>query len=341
MYLISPEKKQYKANLHCHSTLSDGRLTPEQLKEIYKSHDYDILAITDHETPKSHYELSEPDFLMLTGYECYIRRLPNCKYDRFAPEIHMNLFARRPDNETVICYNKAHCKYMDESLHEGLVKAGPQGDREYSVENISEYIRIAKENGYLVAYNHPCWSMEAEADVLAYEGYFSMEMCNYGAYLENRYEYNAALYDKMLCAGKRVFCHSADDNHNKYPVGHPECDSCGAFTMILADELSYDSEIGAMETGEMYSSMGPRFHEVSLEGDQLHIECSDVVSVYVYYGSKKPSRIIAGKGETLTSADFTIDPKARYVRVSIQDSQGRAADTRGYFRDELGLEPLL
>ena len=32
MYLISPHKKQFKANLHCHSNYSDGKLTPEQLK---------------------------------------------------------------------------------------------------------------------------------------------------------------------------------------------------------------------------------------------------------------------------------------------------------------------
>lgn len=28
MYFISPHKKQFKANLHCHSTYSDGKLTP-------------------------------------------------------------------------------------------------------------------------------------------------------------------------------------------------------------------------------------------------------------------------------------------------------------------------
>ena len=54
MYLISPYKKQYKANLHCHSTLSDGKKTPEELREMYKSHGYSILAITDHEYPKKH-----------------------------------------------------------------------------------------------------------------------------------------------------------------------------------------------------------------------------------------------------------------------------------------------
>ena len=36
MYLISPEKKQYKANLHSHSTFSDGKLSPEAMKQAYK-----------------------------------------------------------------------------------------------------------------------------------------------------------------------------------------------------------------------------------------------------------------------------------------------------------------
>ena len=34
---ITPQAKQYRANLHSHSTLSDGRLTPEQL-EIGRAH---------------------------------------------------------------------------------------------------------------------------------------------------------------------------------------------------------------------------------------------------------------------------------------------------------------
>ena len=72
-FLISPDKKQYKANLHCHSTLSDGSRTPLELKAMYKEHGYDILAITDHCHPKSHASLSDKDFLMLTGYEAYIR----------------------------------------------------------------------------------------------------------------------------------------------------------------------------------------------------------------------------------------------------------------------------
>ena len=38
---ISKDKKQFKANMHCHSTISDGKLTPEELKEAYKKGDKD------------------------------------------------------------------------------------------------------------------------------------------------------------------------------------------------------------------------------------------------------------------------------------------------------------
>ena len=62
MYLISPDKKQYKANLHCHSTISDGNLTPEQLKEAYKGQGYSVLCITDHEIPADHSHLTDKDF---------------------------------------------------------------------------------------------------------------------------------------------------------------------------------------------------------------------------------------------------------------------------------------
>lgn len=336
MYLISPDKKQYKANLHCHSIHSDGKHTPEELKEIYKRYGYSILAITDHETPKAHNDLTDPDFLMITGYENYIRP-GDSSYDIYNLEVHLNLFARDPENETMICYNPGYCKYMSAEDQEKLAKAGSERPREYSREYINEFIRTANENGYLVAYNHPYWSMESEEDILSYEGLFSVEMCNYSSYLLNHLEYNAALYDKILRSGKRIFCHSSDDNHNKHPEGQPEWDSCGAFTMFLLDDLTYDNVIDAMDKGEMYSSMGPVFHEISVEGDQIHIECSEVAAIYMYFGSKTPRRIYAEPGQTLTVADFTIDPRAQYIRVSVVDREGRFADTRGFFRDELGM----
>ena len=335
MYLISPLKKQYKANLHCHSVFSDGKKTPYEFKEMYKEHGYSILAITDHETPKNHSYLNDTDFLTITGYETYIRPDAECRYDAYSKEIHINLFARDPENEAIVCYNPKYCKYITDEQQEQLKKVGSQKTREYSVKYINELIQTAKENGYIAAYNHPWWSQEDEADILQYEGFFSMEMCNYGSYLISSLEYNAALYDKMLSCGKRIFCHSVDDNHNTEPSDSAAFDSFGGFTMIMPESFTYDSVIKAMEQGEMYSSMGPKFKEVSMTGNKIHIECSDVERIMVFTGSKAPKRKYASPGETINSADFEIDDRAKFVRVSIVDKYGKFADTRGFFRDEL------
>lgn len=335
MYLIAPDKKQYKANLHCHSTNSDGKKTPEQLKEMYKNHGYSILAITDHENPNNHSYLNDEDFMMITGYEAYIR--PGHKYDVFGKEVHINLFARDPENTALVCYYPAYCKYISPERQLALKKVGSTKERGFSVEYINEFVKTAKENGYIAAYNHPWWSMENEETILQYDGFFSMEMCNYSGYLIGRLEYNAALYDKMILAGKKIFCHSTDDNHNGAPDDSPLCDSFGGFTMIMPEKFTYDSIFSAMEQGEMYSSMGPLFKEISVEGNKIHIECSEVERIMVFYGSKKPGRKFADVGETITSADFEIDPRAKFVRVSVVDRYGRYADTRAFSMEEIGL----
>lgn len=46
-----------KGNLHAHSTVSDGRLTPSLLASCYKGHGYDFIAITDHNVFSSYGQL--------------------------------------------------------------------------------------------------------------------------------------------------------------------------------------------------------------------------------------------------------------------------------------------
>ena len=132
-----------------------------------------------------------------------------------------------------------------------------------------------------------------------------------------------------------IACHSADDNHNGLPEGDPLCDSFGGFAMIMPEEFTYGTVIDAMEQGNMYSSMGPTFKEVWMDGNKIHIECSDVERTMVFTGSKGPKKLVAEPGKTINTADFEIDDRAICVRVSVMDSRGNFADTRGFFRDEL------
>ena len=66
--LIPKERQFYKANMHAHTVICDGRLTSEEMKRIYKSKGYSILAYTDHEVMVSHPELADEDFLPINSY---------------------------------------------------------------------------------------------------------------------------------------------------------------------------------------------------------------------------------------------------------------------------------
>ena len=340
MQFIRPA--QFKANLHCHSTLSDGTLTPEALKDLYRSHGYSILSITDHERPHDHTALSEPDFLMLTGYEAYIRPDPNCRYDTFSRELHLNLFARDPHNTDLICWNDRYVKYVrDPDERAAMHRYGSEQTREYTAEYINRYIATAREDGYLVTLNHPVWSMEDFSELFRYDGWFSMEICNFSAYQSGLHEYNTCLYDMLLRRGRRVFAHSADDNHNERGVGKPGDDSFGGFTMfnLPDDALTYDGVIASMDAGDFYSSMGPVIRSLEIADGRAVITTSDAVRIAMIYGSKTTRAVFPDAvGETICRAEFEIPQKAAYVRFTVTDAQGRHADTRGYFRDEWAAE---
>ena len=331
-------EKQFKANLHCHSTLSDGKLTPEQLKEAYRAHGYSILSVTDHERPHDHSALSEPDFLLLTGYEAYIRPDPACRYDTYSRELHLNLFARDPHNTDLICFNDAYVKYVkDPAERAAMHRFGSEEPREYTAEYINRFIATAREDGYLVSLNHPVWSMEDFSELLCYEGCFSMEICNFSSFRSGLNEYNTCLYDMFLRRGIRLFAHSADDNHNEVGLGKPGDDSFGGFTMLNLpqDTLSYDGVIAALDAGDFYSSMGPVIRSLEIADGKARIACSDAVRIAMIFGGKDTRTVFPTRfGETVNYAEFKLPSQAPYVRFTVTDYAGQSADTRGYFRDE-------
>ena len=141
----------------------------------------------------------------------------------------------------------------------------------------------------------------------------------------------------LLRRGRRVFAHSADDNHNERGVGKPGDDSFGGFTMfnLPDDALTYDGVIAAMDRGDFYSSMGPVIRSLEIEDGRARITCSDAVRIAMIYGAKTTRAAFPeAVGETIDRAEFEIPEKAPYVRFTVTDERGRHADTRGYFRDE-------
>ena len=81
-YLLDPQKNCYKANLHCHSSVSDGRLTPEELKAAYKSLGYSVVAYSEHDIMVQNHHLRDEDFLPLTAIlrTCRMPMTATCTY---------------------------------------------------------------------------------------------------------------------------------------------------------------------------------------------------------------------------------------------------------------------
>ena len=60
--LIDGNKRQFKANLHCHTNFSDGTNSPEEVKSAYMSRGYSIVAYTDHDIMYDQTHLTDENF---------------------------------------------------------------------------------------------------------------------------------------------------------------------------------------------------------------------------------------------------------------------------------------
>ena len=95
-YLLPYEGNFYKANLHCHTTVSDGNMTPQDVKDEYTAHGYSIVAFTDHDVLIPHMDLNDEGFLALNGFEmeAYVGE----EYDPMQKCAHFCFVALEQDN---------------------------------------------------------------------------------------------------------------------------------------------------------------------------------------------------------------------------------------------------
>lgn len=340
--LLPQEGKFYKANLHCHSTYSDGRLTPEELKKIYKEKGYSILAITDHEGIFDHTYLDDEDFITIPGYEHEIN--DNSHFD---PKVgwdsvrttHLCIYPKDKRNINCICFDPDFTHNKFKWLHNPELRAkvtylGEPYVYEPTVESVNHIIEEANKYGFLVTFNHPEWSQQPYEVYSQYKGMFAMEVANTasGAHDNN----NSQIYDMMLRSGHRIFCIAADDNHNpaSRPLDSVYSDSFGGFVFIKAEKLEHSKIIESLEKGNFYASTGPEIKELYIEDDVVHIETSPAKYIRLTSGNRMV-RHLKADGELLTCADFKLQNIFDYFRIEVTDCDGKIAYTNPYFTDEL------
>ncbi len=324
-YLIDPKQMWCKANLHCHTVLSDGCLTPEEIKERYMAKGYSVVAYSDHEILHDNSYLCDDRFVALTAVEYSIN--DHAPHWRDEKTIHINLFSRDPHNtfhvaSSVRNAGRYYERFKDDFRCDGY-------DRVYTKEGINEVIRRANEAGFLVQYNHPNWSLNTREDYMAIEGLWSLEILNYCTELETGAEYCPYIYEDMLNSGKRLLCSMGDDNHNgdKGDFG-----SYGGATYIGVDSLSYENVFAAMEKGNIYCSSGPRILSLYVEGDTVVLDCDPATNVVL---TSKNRRFMNRFGAGFTHVEFPINEAVEYFRLTVFDDKGGRAHTSAYYLEDL------
>ena len=66
---LSANGNWYRGTTHAHTNLSDGKMSPGQLTDIYKENGYSFVALTDHCVYGIHCELETDRFIVLPGVE--------------------------------------------------------------------------------------------------------------------------------------------------------------------------------------------------------------------------------------------------------------------------------
>lgn len=329
--------KYYRANLHCHSVISDGHKTPEQLKADYKAHGYSILSITDHDIFLTHNDLSDDEFLMLNGYEITIA-------SSNSTTCHLCLVSLDKDKTVPVCYHRTKYLWGNAKEHRDEIQFDeslPDYEREYTPECVNDIIKKGVENNFFVTYNHPVWSLESYKEYMSFEGMDAMEIMNYASIVAGWDDDNGHCYEDMLRGGKKLFCIGADDNHNRVSEEFPECGSYGGYIMLASPSLKYEDVAKALKNGDFYAGsgdykrMGPEIYSLTYENDTVKIKTS-AARMIQYMPDIRGNKCVNAKiGEAVTEAEFTVSKDTKWFRIVVTDDCGYKAYTNAYFIEDL------
>jgi predicted metal-dependent phosphoesterase TrpH len=272
----------WRGNIHTHSTLSDGALSPSAVADAYKAAGYDFLTLSDHFVDKFDWPLADTRgfrtdaFTTLIGAELHA---PETRVGELWHILAVGLpldFAPNADGET-----------------------GP------------ELARRAAASGAFVGVAHPAWSQLTVEDGRALDAAHAVEIYNHGCAVECDRGDGWYLADRLLTEGRRLNAFATDDAHFKTP------DHFGGWVHVKSETLDPDALLTALKLGHYYSSQGPQFHDLSVAGDTLTVGCSPVDTITVICGH---SRSVLRNGRAIVGADLDLSKLEKGWRITNKPS---------------------
>ncbi len=296
MYIDKNGDKWFKGNLHTHTTVSDGRSTPEDTLKLYSDAGYDFIALTDH------YKYGNGGGDPTTG----ILVVPGCEYHtgtRVSDGVYhiVSVFA---DSEP--------------DIHRANSDPLPP------VQTIIDKIKDA--NGIAIL-AHPAWSLDDPDRVLKFERLDACEIYNtVSGKPWNLRPYSGLFVDAIYAQGSHIGLVAADDAH------FYDGDACQSFVYVKAEECTVESLREAILRGDCVASQGPMVR-VRFEDKKIIAETDEKVKDITFYSDAFFARgRVHTSDDGLTSAEYA--PSIGYetfVRVEVTDFDGKCAWSQAVF----------
>ncbi|SEO52276.1 hypothetical protein [Paenibacillus sp. OV219] len=303
----------YKGNFHCHSTLSDGALTVEQLQDAYKEKGYHFLSHSEHDFFTNFESSNEADFITLPSSEVSIL-MPQGDYRIY----HLHVILGTDEHiQNATLEPLKHMQPIIWDAWEGYSTA-------------QAFIDDMISRGNLVMFNHPHWSTVEWEDVYALNNLFALEIYNHCSEWQENMGNSRIMWDTLLRKGMRLYGLATDDNHNRQPLDSPKNDSFGGWVVVKAKELSRNSIIDAMLKGSFYSSTGPEIYDFRIVEDEVIFECSPVERIYMNGDGRQYQIEI---GENVTQLRKKLQGTEKYIRIEAIDKFGKTAFTNPIYLD--------
>ncbi len=291
----------WRGNLHGHSTLSDGRLTADEVCRRYREAGYDFISLTEHFLPEYSFPIVDTvpyrgdGFTTIIGAELHAGETEiGGKWHILAVGLPQDFTPPRPD------------------------ESGP------------EIAARARATGAFVAAAHPQWYSLTEADIVSLGEIDAIEVYNGVAIDHNDRSDSWHITDVLLGKGHRYLTYAADDFH--FVAGHNDF-ACG-WVWVKSEELTPAALLAALKAGSFYASTGPMIHDIQIRpGQEVVVCCSPAQGVFVT--GRGPSSVsVLGHGLTEVVLDMR-KFSSPYCRITVRDEHGDRAWSNPIWFDTL------